>query len=409
VVLVVATAFLLSLGGPAVVDGGSPAGEVRFTTQWQPPIAGSWYEYAVAIKGTSEMQFAVTVSVIEASSDSLTIETAATGTGLDPVIIVDSFAITTRAHASYPGYFGWFWATPYDLASSSATFGILTYAPVGQVNNGFHFAFQDGKGTESHLKFRSTDLILSEASAVLQSGGKEWSVTARLVLEGQATAPSIGTPVFASQAQSGDIGTLSHLVYNLQPPYSSSGGYKYTFVEGVADAYATYGHSWYSGREYNRAEVVAGLPYGRARADSFAYIYGPQSSFDLSETRSYSFNFRLTLTGAAETSRTLCTFLGCMSAQSKISFTGKILTTSYTEITRKECVLYEGSNLGAPKYKDWNNEIVYCGWTAYLSSGSYIFKGELFTVHTAANVLIGLATASSQLTVYITNVYIYKA
>lgn len=208
--------------------------------------------------------------------------------------------------------------------------------------------------------------------------------------------------MFAGQAEA------THLVYNFQPPYSWSGGYQYTFVEGVASASASYGHDYYTGYLYNDAEAVAGLPYGRARADSFAYIYRDQPSFYLSESRNYYFQFRLTLTGAAETSRTLCTFFGCMTAQSKISFTGRILTTSYSDVTTKECVLYEGSNLGFPKYQEWNNAVVYCSWTAFLSSGNYIFKGELFTVHIVANVLVGLATASSHLTVYMTNLYVYK-
>jgi len=241
-------------------------------------------------------------------------------------------------------------------------------------------------------------------------------VTTRLVAKAQGTARSPQAGNSASSAANGDSAvqpSALQLLYFFTPPYKYagglSGGYAYTYKEGAVTALAAYDVSWSGGYLYNYAYAAASLVYGRAEAESFAWFYGPSSSFYLPERRNYNFMFNLLLTGEAWTSATTCTWLGCSTGQSKISFTGKILTTSFSPVSSKECIIYTGNNLPLHKYQKWTNAFMSCSWTARLSSGYYIFKAELFTDQIAASLGLAQVYAHSYLTAYLNNVGVYRA
>jgi hypothetical protein len=366
------------------------------------------YGYGVAITGPKASSFDIWVSP-ETLGKTTVVETSVTVPGNPEIRTVESYRADTRESKNTPGFYGWFWATVDDAHSPAATFGFLNYANAGESPEGRIFVYDDGKGIVSELLFSSQDLLLTRATAAITLSGETWHVEVisksrpdRVVSQGSAMG-SLITPIAQGPAPLA-------LVHSFRPPYSQSGGYPYTFREGTASAAAYFGHAYSTGYLYDQAEVAAGIPYGRARADAFSYIAGPPSmSFNLGTSRNYQFQFRLSLTGRAETSRTLCTFLGCMTAQSKITFTGRVYAVGGSVATQKECLLYEGSALPLPKYREWSSTIVYCSWTAYMYAGNYWFQGEFFTSHIASNVLVGLATASSRLTVYMTNVYVYTA
>ena len=331
---------------------------------------------------------------------------------------ITSYVLNSRKllNQNSKDYYLWIWIDLNDIADGIVHAADKILNLVETTPDYYIFTYVDESGIEGTLYYGRNSLLLEQTNDFVLINGEQRFSSTVFVSSGFEEQEIISSEEKTNSFLDDNEPHSAPVLTTYSPPYSSSGGDKYSKAEYKCEATASWDASYITGRQYNYGKVNSGpqVPgfgaWGRGIAQSWAWVYGPSGGkFICISSGTYKIEMSVKLNGASQVSIVNAGWLGTGSASGKNVLTGYLYDyqTGYIAGSLTK-TLWEGSAVPS-NFRTWNNEMTTISFNSPLYIGHfYYFKTQLYAEFRAGHALLGAGFALTGLEAKLLSVKVTK-